>query len=43
MKEIRVFNNHLSGVFKQKLTKTIHGFDTIKGGVGERNIINRTQ
>jgi hypothetical protein len=39
MKEIKVFNKYLKGDFKRKLTKIIEDFDTLEGGVGDRNII----
>ena len=39
MKEIKVFNKDLKDDFKTKLTKIIHEFDKLQGGVGNRNII----
>jgi len=39
MKEVKVFNKIIDEVFKGKLESLVKGFDTLKGGVGKRNII----
>ncbi|WP_396600450.1 lipopolysaccharide kinase InaA family protein [Algibacter sp. R77976] len=39
MKEVKVFNQNLDKSFQEKLTKLIHGFDSLSGGEGERNVI----
>ncbi|WNH07594.1 lipopolysaccharide kinase InaA family protein [Thalassobellus suaedae] len=39
MKEVTVFSKDLDKVFNEDLTKIIHDFDALEGGVGKRNII----
>lgn len=39
MKEVKVFNKNLDEGFITKLTEIINNFDTIDGGVGDRNVI----
>lgn len=39
MKETKVFNEGLDDDFKLKLNDIIHDFDSLEGGVGDRNVI----